>query len=48
MALSYETYNITLGRRYDRSSNLQYAFALKEMVTVGGVSYFDLLVLKTF
>jgi hypothetical protein len=49
LALSYQTYNITLPRKYDRNSNLQYAFAIKDMETISAsIYYFDLLVLKTF
>lgn len=49
LALSYQTYNITLPRKYDRNSNIQYAFALKDMdVLSSSIIYFDLLVLKTF
>lgn len=49
LSFSYQTYNLTLPHRYDRNSNLQYAFALSEAgALTGNLSYFDLLVLKTF
>jgi hypothetical protein len=49
LAFSYQTYNITLPRKYDRSSVPQYAFALAAAgALTGNLTYFDLLVLKTF
>lgn len=49
LAFNYQTYNITLPRRYDRNSCPQYAFALAEAATSTElITYFDLLVLKTF
>jgi hypothetical protein len=49
LSLNYQTYNITLPRKYDRTTNIQYAFALKDMsVLSSNIYYFDLLVLKTF
>jgi hypothetical protein len=49
LAFSYQTYNITLPRRYDRNNCPQYAFALAEATTTTeSITYFDLLVLKTF
>jgi hypothetical protein len=49
LAFNYQTYNITLPRRYDRNNCPQYSFALAEAATSTElITYFDLLVLKTF
>jgi hypothetical protein len=46
---SYQTYNLTLPHQYDRSSSIQYAFALGEAgALTGNLTYFDLIVLMTY
>ena len=49
LAFSYQTFNVSLARKYDRSNSPQYAFALADAGALSAsISYFDLLVLKTF
>lgn len=49
LAFNFQTYNITLPRKYDRNTCPQYAFSLAEAaITTELITYFDLLVLKTF
>lgn len=49
MVYSFESYTLPTPRSYDSSSNLQFAFSIKELaVSTSNLMYFDLLVIKTF
>lgn len=49
MSYSFQSYALATPRSYDSSSNLQYAFAIKDFAAAtASVVYFDLLVLKTY